>query len=202
MGRQRRQGVAYITYGDASEREMAYSLDTLRRFHDWPLVQMRSRVPGMTEDMTGKQKSRLAKVTMLDWTPWDDTLYLDADTRINGDLSAGFRILDDGWDMAMAFSENQGHDWLWHVLDDDRALTKETWDGLQALQLQCGVMFVRKNEATRALFDAWRREWAWHKDEDQAAFLRAWRESPVRLWLLGRAWNGGGLVAHYHGRVR
>ena len=198
MGR----GVVYVAYGDAAEREMNYSLDSLRRWHDWPVVQVKSHVKGMGDGMSDKQRSRWAKVTMIDWTPWDDTLYLDADTRITGDLSAGFDILDDGWDMAMAFSEHQGNNWLWHVLPEDRALTKETWDGLQALQLQCGVMFVRKNDATRALFSAWRQEWRRCQDEDQGAFLRAWRESPVRLWLMGRPWNGGEVVRHYHGRAR
>lgn len=195
------RGVIYIAYGEKAEREAEQSIATLRRFHDWPLVLMRQPFPELRQDATDKQKSRWAKVTMLDWTPFDDTLYLDADTRIYGDLSAGFEALAAGWDLALAPSDNQGQDWLWHVAGREREQTRADW-GFEPLQLQAGVMFVRRNERTRALWERWAYEWRWYAGEDQGALLRALREAPVRIWLLGRPWNGGALVGHLFGRTR
>lgn len=195
------RGVVYIAYGAKAEREMDYAVESLRRHHDWPVCQWRGHLPG--EPSTDKGRSRHAKTHMLDWTPFDDTLYLDADTRVQGDVAAGFAVLEAGWDVAMAPSANQGDDWLWHVSEDERALTRRVL-GYEALQLQAGVLFVRRNARTRALWAAWADEWARFADEDQGAFLRALDRVPVRLWLLGYPWNsnGGQLVNHFHGRVR
>jgi len=179
--------------------QCACSLATLRRRHDWPVLQMRQNLPGM-DGMNDKQRSRWAKTTMLDWTPWLDTLYLDADTRVWGDLSAGFQVLDDGWDLALTISDNQAEDWLWHIDAGERAQTREECG--QMLQLQAGAFFVRRNRRTVGLWQQWATEWLRWGDEDQGAFLRALQASPVRLWLLGRPWNGGALVNHLYGRCR
>lgn len=200
---EQQRGVVYVAFGQRAQAEMSASRDTLARFHpDWPVHVMSTSLPGAPERATNKQLSRWAKASMLSWSPFDDTLYLDADTRIRGDLSAGFAILANGWDVAMVASENQGHDWLWHSTDEDRALTRAEWGGMEALQLQCGLMFVRRNEATRALWGRWLAEWARGQGEDQGAFLRAYCQAPVKLWLLGKPWNGGAVVNHLFGRVR
>ena len=153
--------------------------------------------------LSDKQRSRLAKVRLFSWTPYKDTLYLDADTRVQGDISAGFDILDDGWDMAMTPSANQPGDgfWLWHVGDEEREETRRYYD-TEPIQLQGGMFFVRRNDWTRTLCDAWTDEWRRWGDEDQGALLRAMKACPVRLWMLGRDWNGGELVNHLFGRTR
>lgn len=193
------RGVAYIAYGEKARVEMERSRDTLRQHHDWPVV-VAPELPS-TERLTDKQKSRWAKVRLFDWVPFRDTLYLDADTRVQGDLSAGFDVLDDGWDMAMVPSVNQDVDWLWHVGEAEREETRRYYD-TQPLQLQGGVFFVRRNYLTETLFAEWASEWRCWEDEDQAALLRALKACPVRMWMLGRAWNGGELVQHLFGRTR
>jgi hypothetical protein len=195
------QGVAMIAYGEKAEREAGYCLESLRLRHGWPVCLWRGALPGAPN--TDKGRSRHAKTHMLDWTPWDRTLYLDADTRVQGDLSAGFFILDAGWDLAICPSANQGDDWLWHVGEAERVATRCELGG-EPLQLQAGAFFVARNERTRELWRAWAEEWAIFQDEDQGAFLRALARHPVRIWLLGYPWNspGGQLVNHQHGRVR
>lgn len=193
------QGVAFVAYGDKADREAGYAVQSLRRHHDWPVCEFRGHLPG--EPDTDKGRSRWAKTHLLDWTPFDRTLYLDADTRVQGDISAGFDMLAAGWDMVLAPSDNQGEDWLWHVSEEERLFTRHALAG-EPVQLQAGVFFVQRNDRTRALWRHWAEEWRWFADEDQGALLRALAACPVRLWLLGRPWNGGGLIQHFHGRVR
>jgi len=70
------------------------------------------------------------------------------------------------------------------------------------VQLQGGVLFWRRNEATTRLFERWRAEWARYRQQDQGALLRALYTEPVRVWLLGRPWNGGNLIEHLCGRAK
>jgi len=198
MDEPHRVGVAYVAFGAKAEQEQEQAVATLRRFHPWPVEVVREAPYGLGD----MQASRWAKTHLLDLVPFDQILYLDADTRIHVDLSAGFRVLDAGWDVALAFSENQGQDWLWHVGEAERNVTRAEWGGVRPLQLQAGMMFVARNERTYALFAEWQRQWARWKDQDQGALLRALRVKPVRLWLLGRPWNGGALVQHLFGRTR
>jgi hypothetical protein len=144
--------------------------------------------------------SRWAKVNLLSWSPFKHILYIDADTRPRGDLSMGFDILADGWDLAIVPSNNQESDCIWHVGVAEREQTL-TELGYIPLQLQAGVMYIAKNERTRLLFQAWQDEWRLFGDQDQAALLRALYHVPVRVWLLGKAYNGGALISHLFGKA-
>ncbi len=98
------RGVCFIAYGDKAEREVQMSIATLRQFHTLPYA-----VAGDKEWMGWKPidqlpevdnivKSRWAKVILNQWSPFTETLYLDADTRVQGDLTVGFDMLDDGFE--------------------------------------------------------------------------------------------------------
>lgn len=144
---------------------------------------------------------RWAKVNLDALSPWSYTLYLDADTRIHGVLESGWAILRSGWDIAIAPSTVQGGDILWHVDEEERAATIAEL-GYQPLQLQGGVIFFRKCEAVKDFFAAWREEWERWRGQDQGALLRAMHRSPVRMWMLGRDWNGGALIQHRYGAAK
>lgn len=152
-------------------------------------------------DMTNVQRSRFIKTHLVALSPYRQTLYLDADCRVLKSVMAGFRALDDGWDLAITPSSNQGDDLFWHVGDEERSHT--LFDvGHEPVQLQGGVCWFRKSQRVRDLFAAWREEWARWQDQDQAALVRALHRSPVRVWLFGRYYNGGAGVAHQFGRAR
>ncbi len=206
------RGVAIVAYGHPARACARRLLRDLRRYHDWPalvlgdepLVQM----PDLThawewQQVEGGWGGRAAKISLLLDPPFDQTLYLDADTRLHGDVAAGFSLLADGWELAMAPSRRQGADVMGHLAPDERAATLERWGADDVLALQAGVMYFRRCEAVRALGEAWRREWqAAGGRLDQGALLRALLQTPVRLWLLGRPWNGGALVEHLFGAAR
>jgi len=69
------------------------------------------------------------------------------------------------------------------------------------LSLQGGVFFFRKSPQAHAFFESWRQEWGRFGDQDQGAMLRAMALSPLRVWLLGRPWNGGAVIGHLFGRA-
>jgi hypothetical protein len=147
------------------------------------------------------QQSRWAKVSLDQWSPFAHTLYLDADTRIRGDVSAGFNILADGFDLVICPSIQQGNDSLHHVGADDKERTLSTIGYDDALQFQGGVFWFRKSDAMRALFRAWREEWLKFEEQDQGALMRALHRCPVKMWVLSNVWNGGAVIDHRHGKA-
>jgi len=192
------RGAVIVAYGERATSAAQLCRESLAAACPaLPALIYSERVGGLTDE----QESRRAKVTMLRWTPYRQTLYLDADTIVCQNVNAGFAMLEDGADVVIAPSTNQGDTWLWHVGAEERAATREAL-GFQALQLQAGVLFVQRNRRTRLLWHRWEREWAAYQEQDQAAFLRALHEAPVRLWLLGQAWNGGGVISHRWGAIR
>jgi len=192
-------GAVMVAYGEQtaiSERRASEALDHI--CPDLPVHVHRER----TGQLTDMAESRYAKVTMLDWTPFDHTAYLDADTQVYQPIDAGFQMLRDGWDMAITVDQNQTeHEWLWHCGGADREFTLLALR-YQALQLQAGIFFIAKNERTEALWRAWKFEWEVYRNQDQGALLRALSRHPIKIWLLGRPWNSGAIIGHHFGAIR
>lgn len=146
---------------------------------------------------------RSIKTRLFDYIPtdWNAALYLDADTLVYNDPSVGFSLLNDGWDIVLTHSKQQGQSVLWHVDGEEYDCTLDEW-GSTPLQYQAGVMFIARNERTVEFFRLWHAEWLRWGGQDQAAFLRAYRQSSIKLWLLGRPFNGGAVISHFFGRAR
>lgn len=201
------RGFCYAVYGDAAAGEAARSIASLRASNARASATVVGDGATCGADACIKFDSygapgRWAKLNLDTLSPYRDTCYLDADTRIHANLSAGFAALDTGFDVAITHSQHQDEDCLWHVARAEREATFAEIGNWRALQLQAGVFFFRKNEQTAALFAAWRDEWQRWQDQDQAALLRALHRAPVKLWLLGRPFNGGAVVAHRFGSFR
>jgi len=148
--------------------------------------------------------ARRVKVKLDHLSPFDNTLYLDADTRVQSKvIEEGFRILSQGWDLAIAPSENQGANLFAHIDPLERTYTSEVLENVFPLQLQAGVMWFAKTDRIKALFDAWRKEWIVFRKHDQAALTRAIDKTAVRIWLLGLDWNSrrGAIVDHRFGKA-
>lgn len=194
-------GICYVAVGQAAKDLAAKAALALG---DTPIAYAPLGLPTPVTNWNNIQLSRWLKITLLSWTPFDCSLYMDADTRV-GNLPAlltGFDLLDSGFDMALAPSRNQaGQDWLWHIGSNEQAITLEELNA-KLLQWQCGVLFVKRNERTIALFDCWQTEWLRYQNQDQAAFMRAIRQQPVKIAVLGQPWNGGAIVQHDWGALR
>ena len=190
-------GLMYVVCGDKAEQQYTYALDALNVSGNKYNVQ---RI-GRDYAAANKAASRQAKVSLIDTTKFDRFIYLDADTRPRESMQVLFDILSDGCDMVITIDGNQGESVFWHVDEAEKRKTLEEI-GFTPLQLQCGVMAVAKNERTAKLFMAWKREWMRYSGEDQAAFIRALYSAPVKVWLLGKPWNGGAAIGHNWGAMR
>ena len=198
------RGVVYIAIGEAAEREQKASLKSLRQYHpDWRVYTLgadkRNVVPTTDKELL-RSLSRSLKVDLYDLSPFEQTLYLDADTRVRGSLQCGFNLLDQGWDLVIAPSSQQGEDWLWHVGEDERNETEKEL-GYRALQLQAGVFWFKKSWRLCQLFFAWQDEWSRYKGEDQGALLRAMARTPVKTYLLTHAFMET-IIQHQFGACR
>lgn len=197
------RGVMYVAYGRKAHDEAAASIASLRRFHDWPvLVVGDAPIKGAEFKRfadTGTP-GRWAKVNLNKLSDWEHTLFLDADTRVNGCLDVGFRLLDCGYALVMVPSAPQHNEALRHIDDRERAATLAVLP-LDPLQLNTGVMWF--SHQADALFEAWRVEWARFKDKDQGALLRALYKHPVPVALLGAPFNAlhGEVVDHRFGKA-
>lgn len=190
-------GLVFVTCGEKALQQYRFAADALKQSQNVYPVQ----TIGRDYAAANKHASRHAKTSLFDSAQFDRFLYLDADTRPRESLQPLFDILSDGWDIVMSFSGNQEADAFWHVDERERDKTLEEI-GVLPLQLQCGIMAVCKNERTKALFERWHSEWMRYSGEDQAAFIRALYQAPVRIWLMGQPWNGGAAIGHNWGALR
>jgi len=204
------RGAVYIAYGLASQREVVKSISAFRKFSYYPVAIVGNEAT-LIHDVTNihfdsiDAGGRWAKLNLDTLSPYAQTMYMDADTRmLAGCANVGFQILSDGYDLVIAPSENQGGQLLAHSTIDDRDATLEAVENPLPLQLQAGVFWFAKNQRTTELFKAWREEWGRFKDQDQGALLRALERVPVHIWLLGFDWNSrhGELIEHLFGRAR
>jgi len=195
----------YIAYGSAARKEARLSIKSLRQHNKGNVTVISDKRLGVGKfhkmSPGPGTPGRWAKVN-LDTLGFEQTCYLDADTRVYGSLQVGFDILDAGWDMVIVPSGQQDDGLLRHVSEAEREVTLSELGNSDVLQLQGGVFWFRHNERTLALFEAWRDEWLRWKDQDQGALLRALNKVPIRLWLLGKPFNGGPVVGHRFGMAR
>ena len=208
------RGVVYVAYGRHAISAVKASVASLKRYNSFPIVVISDKIgleiPGAdtirlsSTGMTDIQRSRNAKLRILSYVPeeWSSILYLDADTEVQGKLLQGFKVLEEGWDLAIVPSAYQGRGLFQHIEDTERGYTVEALQNPEPLQLQAGVMFIRRSETMMTFFQTWRAEWKRFGSQDQAALLRALDKTPIRICLLGRDYNGGELVAHHFGRAR
>ena len=79
------RGVVYIVWGDLAKARVKTSIASLKRFHpDWPV-----HVQELGAEFEG-YRGLLEKSRMNDFSPFEETLYLDADTTVMGPLDYGF----------------------------------------------------------------------------------------------------------------
>lgn len=204
------RGVLYVSYGENAHWECKESLLSLKRSNpelvacvltDSP-QQFRTHAKYVTR-ADSEPYGRWAKLNADVFSPFEHTLYIDADTRIHGKLTPLFDALEAGWDFVATLSQQQGtHHWLNGLDESERESTIDCVGFLPA-QVQGGLWSFVQNERTRDFFQAWREEWqSVGIEQDQAALSRALRYSPMKVALLGRAFNNGAVTNHRFGSAR
>ncbi len=157
---------------------------------------------------------RRAKLRAYELSPFETTLYLDADTEVVGDIRLYFQLVEDGWEFVICKDP--------HLMDtmksfqrannlaETREIEQELYT-LNTLQFNGGVWAFGRGERVAAFFRRWQAEWEKHAGRDQGALIRAMYADPLKVIVLGNEWNTfpkymrgvttAGLM-HYPGRAR
>lgn len=210
------RGVFYVARGKTALHEAMQSLVSMHQYNHWPVMVSTDQFAPMVFPETWSLPlpdgcdpgGRLAKLMVLSLCPpsWRQVLYIDADTRVRGDLSFGFKALDSGWDMVIAPSQHQGQEWLWHINWRENFETELEIVNPESLALQAGLFWIARNPATVRFMRRWRCEWERHRDQDMGALLRALYHHPIKVLLAGGLFNGQPMpervVDHRFGTVR
>lgn len=197
------RGVIYCVYGKAWQL-VDEAIASLHQFNpDMPyrIVSDESKGDHLVILFEDKQKlARQAKTNLEKLSPFKHTLYLDIDMLIQQPIDTYFTQLDQGYDMAIAMSQQQGDRWCWHITEDEREFTLNEI-GMRPIQFQAGAFSFKKSPKIRAFFAEWRRQWTIYQGHDQAALTRALRAKQIRLSVLGRAFNNGAVIKHDFGAI-
>lgn len=208
------RGVLYIAYGESARAQARESIRSLWRHAPGLPVAVVSDTP---PDMGGVEHiyhpeadrgARTQKTQMYTLSPYVRTLYLDADTEVLADPSAGFRQLDlvdlvIGQDVCRNFVDNR-----WPHLDPAEVdATIQELGGVHRMYFNSGVIYFRRGARVEAMMAAWHEEWMRFGRHDQMALLRAIHRYPVRILPMREAWNThrrgqAVFVYHKHRRAR
>jgi hypothetical protein len=189
------KGVLYVAYGVKAREQAQNSMQTLRRqMRGIPVaVVSDSELKGADHFIQHPEEDRGArtqKTQMYRLSPFEKTLFLDADTELISSPTPGFDLLNYvdlvlGQDVTRIFIENH---WP-HLNQEEVTHTRKVIGTGQHMYFNSGVIFFRRNERVQAMMAAWHEEWCRWKMHDQMALLRAIQRCPVRIAPMRAPWN-------------
>lgn len=173
-------GFVYVATGSGYLEEARRSAESLRRCNPGIPVCLVTDAPlcGAGEPFdqvvlcAGAEHKPIDKLLAFD-CPFERAVFLDADTRVFGDLSPLFTLLEK-FDLALHQDVNRG--WNYDLPDVPVAFT----------EFNTGVIAFRRNEATAAFFAEWRKNYddlnrTQGLVNDQPAFRRTLYHSSLRI---------------------
>jgi Nucleotide-diphospho-sugar transferase. len=221
-------GILYMAFGEKAARAVRASHKSLRRVG----VQIPACVVGSTPvdgmqfiEWTGESpfdasqkhnfqfRAGRIKPFLYGLTPFERTLYIDADTEFMEDILPGFEALSD-YDVAIAREDltlkqlynKKLAGWEINLKERD-ATVDELQAGESVFFLNSGVLFFRKCAAVEAAMRRWHDEWMrWQQWDEQLAFMRAFHKTPeAKVKVLEPEWNfphrkEGIVIFHNYGR--
>ena len=201
-------GFLYVATGQSFVNESVFSCRSLKAHMPDVSVLLftdldRAQIPDVFDEVRKIEKPSFSfadKIKPLAESPFDQTIFLDTDTHICAPLDDVFSLLANV-DIAAAHAPMRV---TWPQPDIPDAFP----------EVNSGVLAWKKGEATRALFDAWLRNYLDHvsttgQKDDQPALRRALFETGIRLGILPPEYNfrtvmpsfaGRGAVRIIHGR--
>jgi len=220
-------GILYMGFGRRAALEISKSLGSLKRLGveipavvvgDTPvagaeLIRWEGESPfdpaqrHNFQFRAGRIKPDLCRIT-----PFERTLYIDADTEFLADITPGFQCLDEV-DLALAeellalgqLYNKPRAGWEINMIERD-ATIQELGGNPNRKFLNSGVIFFRRSEATLKLFEEWRRQWLrWQQWDEQLALMRAIHACGIRYKALSPDWNHphrgqAKIIFHNYGR--
>ena len=201
-------GVIYSAYGQNAINEALKSIASIRQFNpdtgtcvmtDDP-SQFKHKADTVIE-VESDEYGRIAKLSADLHTPFTNTLFLDADTRVWGDLSPIWYWLNSGFEFVTTLSSRQGDSWLWQIEDENRDKVQRSI-GFTPPQLQGGVWGFRRTANVRAFMAMWRKEYKKLKiKHDQPTLSTSFAQKPMKTLIVGNEFNGSGVIHHHFGKA-
>jgi len=207
------KGVLYVAYGEKARAQAQLSLLTVKRHAPGLTVAVVSDQPLAGADQhihhpEADKGARTQKTSMYRLSPFDLTLFLDADTEVLATPAVGFKMLQYvdlvlAQDSKRIFADNN---WP-HLNQEEIAYTEQILGSRQHMYFNSGVIFFRRNERVEAMMDAWHEEWKRFSMHDQMALLRAIHQHPVRIAPMRFPWNThirsqAAFIYHKHRQAR
>ncbi len=131
--------------------------------------------------------SRWLKTQINTYSPYDETLFLDADILPLVNLSSLWPYLDQG-NVAMATDRMAEIGLCDHVTQAEVEFTLEQLSP-QTTHFNSGVLLWRRTVTTEALFTQWHCEWQRFGQQDQLALARAIDRTQTRVVPLPQSYN-------------
>ena len=187
-------GIIYVAYGDLAVKGCAVSMISAKRQHPGIQTAVVSDIELPGADFSIIQPSldigaREYKTNIYQYSPFDYTLFLDADTLVVGSLQAGFSALQQGWDVVMALDYRQTLSHIDHIPAVDVKTAIDLVGTGEYPHYNAGMIFWRKCSEVERMYRLWHEEWARFRYRDQAALVRAIYRSEVKLWTVAWQWN-------------
>lgn len=204
-----KQGVIYMCWGTQAVSQAEQSMQALWKYEKLPVAVVGDAEAGKYfsskesvtfipvevdpfdanghtghQFMAGRIKPLLAKLS-----PFDQTLYVDADTVFKSSPLCGFAMLDNGWDLVVAETQTRS------LADPIAGASEAKWTAgwlktEDLLYHNSGMIFWQRNERTDGAFDLWSEEWLRFQNwDEQVALLRALLRSEAVFRTVPYVWN-------------
>lgn len=161
-----------MIWGEHARQEAARSIESLAPFG------LEIHVHELEEDC-----GHSAKAQMYELSPFDETLFLDSDTRVLGDLTFGFDMAA-RHGLAVAIAPACLARRQWAESPGARAQV-----GRDLVEYNSGVIFFRKGPRNRELFETWRTSADDYGPLDQWGFAQAIFDTGRNPFVLPQNWN-------------
>jgi len=225
-------GIIYMVWGDKALQAAKRSIATLKQLGycypaafigQWKQNENWTKGHGVNVicsiDPFDKTKQRgfqfragRIKPLLYELSPFDYTLYLDADTSFLQPIQSSFELLndfdlivtDEKLSLAQLYNKKLAG-WELNMLERDSTIIELNGDDGQPF-VNSGVFFFRKNNITRKLFADWSKEWLRFQEwDEQLALMRAIYKNDAIVKHLPVEWNSPSLnekaiIFHNYGR--
>jgi lipopolysaccharide biosynthesis glycosyltransferase len=131
--------------------------------------------------------SRYLKTQLGFYSPYRETLYLDADILPINDISGIWSYLDHG-DLAMVEDRLPQIQRCEHIAQDEIEFTLQSLPG-ESTQYNGGVIVWRNTPKVKAFFAKWHQEWLQFGKHDQLALVRAIAQSQLSIAKIPKSYN-------------
>jgi hypothetical protein len=205
-------GIIYMSFGEKAGRAVQASANSLRRVglkipvcvigstpvDGFQFIEWTGESPFDARQRQNFQfRAGRVKPNLYPVSPFDRTLYLDADTEFMDDILPGFEALSE-YDVAISRENLTLHQLYnkklagWEInIQERNATVEELGAGPNVYFLNSGVLFFRKSQAVCDGMRRWHQAWLeWQQWDEQLAFMRGFHRTPeAKLKILEPEWN-------------